>query len=176
MSMFTLGISRLTITNLPWFMDLIFQVPMKYCSLEHGILFSPPDTSTTACHFRFGPAASFILELLAIALRSSPVAYWTPSNLGGAHLLVSYLSAFSYYSWGSHSQNTGVVCHSLLQWTTLSQNSSLWPFHPGWPCTIWLIASLSYANPFITTEITLNPLLAFEEGVHANIYFCLHLI
>ena len=83
MSMFTLAISCLTTTNLPWFVDLTFQVPMKYCSLEHGILLSPPDTSTTECRFRFGPAASFILELL-IALRSSPVAYWTPSILGGS--------------------------------------------------------------------------------------------
>ena len=30
--MFTLAISCLTTSNLPWFMDLIFQVPMQYCS------------------------------------------------------------------------------------------------------------------------------------------------
>ena len=28
-------------------MDLTFQVPMQYCSLQHWILLSPPDTSTT---------------------------------------------------------------------------------------------------------------------------------
>ena len=33
--MFTLAISCLTTSNLPWFMDLTFQVPMKYCSLQH---------------------------------------------------------------------------------------------------------------------------------------------
>ena len=44
---------------------------------------------------------------------------------GGAHLLVSYLSAFSYCSWGSQGKNTRVVCHSLLQWTTFCQNSAL---------------------------------------------------
>ena len=43
---------------------------MKYCSLQLWILLSPPDTSTTEHHFHFGPAASFFLELLAIALRS----------------------------------------------------------------------------------------------------------
>ena len=50
------------------------------------------------CHFHFGPATSFFLELLANALCSYSVAYWTPSDLGrgGAHLLVSYLFAFLY--------------------------------------------------------------------------------
>ena len=33
MSTFTLAISCLTASNLPWFMDLIFQVPIQYCSL-----------------------------------------------------------------------------------------------------------------------------------------------
>ena len=45
---------------------------------------------------------------------SSSIAYWTPSNLG-AHLLVSYLFAFSYCPWGSPGKNNGVVCHSCLQ-------------------------------------------------------------
>ena len=37
-------------------------------------------------------------------------------------------------SWGSWAKNTGVVCHSLLRWTTCCQNSPLWPAHLGWPC------------------------------------------
>ena len=32
MLMFTLAIPCLTTSNLPWFMDLTFQVPMQYCS------------------------------------------------------------------------------------------------------------------------------------------------
>ena len=32
--MFNLAISCLTLSNLPWFMDLTFQVPMQYCSLD----------------------------------------------------------------------------------------------------------------------------------------------
>ena len=37
-------------------------------------------------------------------------------------------SSFCLYilSWGSHSKNTGEVCHSLLQWAMFCQNSSLW--------------------------------------------------
>ena len=38
MSTFTLAISYLTTSNLPWFMDLTFQVPMQYCSLQHWTL------------------------------------------------------------------------------------------------------------------------------------------
>ena len=62
-------------------MDLPFQVSMQYCSVQHRTLLSPPDTVTAEHHFRFGPVTSFFLELLVIALYSSPVAYWTPSNL-----------------------------------------------------------------------------------------------
>ena len=43
--------------------------------------------------------------------------------------------AFSYCPWGSPGKSSGVGCHFLLQWTTLCQNSSLWPVHLEWPCT-----------------------------------------
>ena len=49
--------------------------------------------------------------------------------IGGVHLSVSYLFAFSYCSWGSQGKNTKAVCHSLLQWTTFCQNS---------PCQSWV--------------------------------------
>ena len=52
--MFTLAISCLTTSNLPWFMDLTFQVPMQYCSLQHRTLLLSPVTSTTGCCFCFG--------------------------------------------------------------------------------------------------------------------------
>ena len=42
--MFTLAISCLTTSNLPWFMDLTFQVPMQYFSLQHWILLLSPVT------------------------------------------------------------------------------------------------------------------------------------
>ena len=76
----------------------------------------------------------------------------TPSTWG-AHLLVSYLFAFSYSSWSSHGKNTAVVCHSLLQWTTFCQNPSLWPIHLEWHCTAWLTALLSYTSPCTTIRL-----------------------
>ena len=54
MSTFTLAISCLTTSNLPWYMDITFQVPMQYCSLQHGTLLPSPVTSTTGCCFCFG--------------------------------------------------------------------------------------------------------------------------
>ena len=48
--------------------------------------------------------------------------------------------------WGSQGKNAEVVCHSLLQWTRFCQNSPPWPPGLGWPCTAWLVASLSYTR------------------------------
>ena len=76
--LFTLDISCLTTSNIPWFMDLTFQVPMQYLSLQHQSLFLSAVTFTTGCCFCFGSISSFFLELF---LHSSPVAYWAPADL-----------------------------------------------------------------------------------------------
>ena len=47
--------------------------------LQHQTLLSPPNTCATGCCFHFCSGSSFLLELF---LPSSPVAYWTPTNLG----------------------------------------------------------------------------------------------
>ena len=60
--MFTLGITCLTISNLPCFRNLTFQVPMQYCSLQHWTLLPSLVTSTTGCCFCFDSVSSFILE------------------------------------------------------------------------------------------------------------------
>ena len=57
-----------------------------------------------------------------------------------------------YSSWGSHGKYPEVVCHSLHQWVTFCQNSLLWPVCLGWPCTAWLIASLSCTSSFTMTR------------------------
>ena len=132
--MFTPAISFLTTSNLPWFMDLTFQVPMQYCSLQHQTLLLSPVTSTTGHCFCFGSIPSFFLKLF---LHWSPVAYWAPMTWG-VPLSVSYHFAFSYCSWGSQGKNTEVVCHSPLQWTTFCQTSPPWPTHLGWPHRAWL--------------------------------------
>ena len=78
---FTLAISCLTTSNLPWFMDLTFQVPMQYCSLQHQTLLLSPVTSSAGYCFCFGSIPSFFLELF---LYWSPVVYWAPTDLGSS--------------------------------------------------------------------------------------------
>ena len=75
---FTLAISCFTTSNLPWFMDLTFQVPMQCCSLQHQTLLPSPVPFTTGCCFCFESVSSFFLELF---LQWSLVAYWAPSDL-----------------------------------------------------------------------------------------------
>ena len=80
---------------------LTFQVPMQDCSLQHlTLLYPPPDTSTAERHFRFGPAASFFLEIFVIALCSSPVVYWIPYHLvevGWKDILSSSVISFYFF-------------------------------------------------------------------------------
>ena len=100
MSIFTLAIFWLTMSSLPWFMDLTFRVPIQYCSdfaaldLQCWILLSSPDTFTTERCICLDPATSFLLKLLVVVLCSSPVACWTHSDLGGlicqCHIFLSF--------------------------------------------------------------------------------------
>ena len=126
MSTFSLAISYLATSNLPWFMDLTFQVPMQYCSLQHRTLLPSPVTSTTGCFYCFGSVSSFFLELF---LHWSSVAYWVLTYRGSSSFSVLSF-AFSYCSWGSQAKNSPVD-HILSE---LSTKTHLL----GWPYTAWL--------------------------------------
>ena len=91
MLMFTLAISCLTTSSVPWFMDLTFQVPMQYCYLQHRTLLLSPVTSTTGYCFCFGSVSSFFLELF---LHSFPVAYWAPLDLGSSSFSILFFCLF----------------------------------------------------------------------------------
>ena len=80
MSTFTLAIC-LTTSNLPWFMDLTFQVPVQYCFLQHRTLLLLPVTPTVVYYFCFASIPSFFLELF---LHWPPVVYWAPTDLGSS--------------------------------------------------------------------------------------------
>ena len=112
MLMFILAISCSTTSNLLWFLDLTFQVPMQYCSLKHQTLFPSPNTSTTACCFCFGSASSFLLELF---LHSSPVPYWAPTNLGS--------SSFSVLSFCLFITVHGVLKARIVRWFAIPFSS-----------------------------------------------------
>ena len=87
-------------------MDLTFQVPMQYCSLQHQTFLLSPVTSTTRCCFCFASVSSFFLELF---LHLSLVAYWVPTNLGSwsfsalsfcLFILFMGFSRQEYWKWG----------------------------------------------------------------------------
>ena len=110
MLMFTLALSCLTTSNLPWFMDLTFQVPQQYCSSQHRTLLPSPVTSTTGHCFCFGSASSLFLQLL---LYASPVAFWAPTNLGSSSFSVISCCLFILFMrFSRHEYWSGLPSHS----------------------------------------------------------------
>ena len=139
MSMFTLAISCLTTSNLPWFMDLTLQVPMQYCSLQDRTLLPSPVTSTTGCCFCFDSVSSFFQELF---LHWSPVAYWAPTYLGGSSFsvlsfcLFIVFMGFSRQEYWSGLPFPSPMDHILSELSTMTC--------PSWVALLaWLIVSLS---------------------------------
>ena len=124
--MFTLVISCLTTSNLPWFMDLTFQVPMHYCSLQHWTWLPSPVTSITGCCFGFWPSLhsfqSYFSTDLPYHIRHLPT--WV------VHLSVSYLCLFilfmkfSMQEYWSGLPFLSPVDHILSECSTMT--------HPSW--------------------------------------------
>ena len=129
-------------STLPWFIDLTFQVPMQYRSLEHHTLLSPPDMSTTECHFHLDPASSFFLKLF---LCFSTIVFWTPTDLGALIFWCCIILPF-------HTVHTFLKVR-ILEWCVIPFSSGrgfVRSLHQviylGWPYEAWLIASLSYTR------------------------------
>ena len=141
--MFTLAISCLTVSNLPWFVDLTFQVPMQYCFLNLWNLLLPPDTYKTELHFHVVPATSFFLELLIIVLCSSSVVCWIPFDLGGlssgviSFCLFILSLGFSQKEYWSGLPFSPLVGHILSELTTI--------ICPSWAATQSMIHWISQA-------------------------------
>ena len=132
MSMFILDISCLTTFNLPWFMDLTFQFPMQYCSLQHRTLLPSPVTSITGCCFCFGSIPSFFLELFP---HWSPVAlgtYWPEEFIFHHHQGKTALPK-------NHMPTEGLTAGDIIMtgWNTLCTVSKI---------TLGVLEDSSYAN------------------------------
>ena len=115
-------------------MDLIFQVPMQYCHLQHLSLLLSPVISTAGYCFCFGSILSFFLQLF---LHWSPVVCWAPTDLGNSSFGILSFCLFPLFM-GFSRQEYWNGFHSLLQRTTFCQISPPWPAHLGWPHTAWL--------------------------------------
>ena len=126
MFMFTFAFSCLTMSNLPWFMDVTFQVPMQCCSLQHRTLLPSPVTSTTWHCFHFDSISLFSLELF---LLSYPVAYWAPTDLGSSSFrvlsfcLFILFMGFSRQEYWSGLPFLSLVDHVLSELSTMTRPS-----------------------------------------------------
>ena len=160
--MFTLAVSYLTTANLPWFMDPTFQVPMQYCSLQHQTLLPSPVTSTTGCYLYFGSASSFFLELF---LHWSPVAYWTPTDLGGSPFSVPSFCFFILFMGLSRQEYWSIlpfpspVDHILSELSTMTR--------PSW------VALLGMAHSFIELDKAVLHVISLVSFVWLWFSFCL---
>ena len=137
--MFTFVISYLITSNLSFFMGLIFQVPMQYCSLQHQALFPSPVTSTPGHCFCFDSISSLFLELF---LHWSPVAYWAPIDLRSSSFsILSFCLFILFMEFSGQRYWSGLPFPAPVD--QFSQNSPPWPICLGWPLMAWLIVSLS---------------------------------
>ena len=130
MSMLALAISCLTTSNWPWFIDLTFQVPMQYCSLENQTLLPSLVTSTTGHCFCFSSVSPFFLELF---LHSSQVAYWAPNDPRSSSFsvlsfcLFILFMEFSRQEYWSGLPFPSPVAHLLSELSNMT--------HPSWVAT-----------------------------------------
>ena len=121
LSVFTVASSCLTTSNLPWFMDLTFQVPMQYYSLQHRMLLPLPVTSTAGWCFWFGSFSSFFLELfLHCSPNHSSILAWKSH---GQRSLVGYSP------WGHKESDTNEQLHFQWPGEFIFQCPIFLPFH-----------------------------------------------
>ena len=109
----------LTTSNLPWFMDLT-NIPGSYAVL----FFTASDFTFTTGHIH----SWALFPLWHSALHSSPVAYWTPSNLGGLIFPCHIFCLFILFMGFSRQEYwSGLPFPPPVD--MIFQNSPLWP----WP-------------------------------------------
>ena len=138
--MFIIAISCLNTSNLPWFIDLTFQVPMQQCSLQHRTFTSIHIQNCVL--FPLWLSLSFFLEL---SLQCSPVAYWTSTDLGGSSFsVISFYLFILFMGFSMQERWSGLpfpspVDHLLWELSLMT--------HPSWVAPMaWLIVSLSYTS------------------------------
>ena len=87
----------------------------------------------------------FFLELF---LHSCPIPYWRPTNLGecsSSHFI--FLPSHTVF--GSQGKHTEMVCHCLLQWITVFQNSPSWLICLEWFWIWWVIVNIKLHKTFL---------------------------
>ena len=112
MSIFILAISYLTMSNLPWFMDLTSQVPTQDCSLQHRTLLSSLVMSTTGGCF---------LLWLCLFILSGVVSPLISSSILGIHRPGEFIFQCSVFL-PFHTVH-GVLKARILKWSAIPFSS-----------------------------------------------------
>ena len=147
--LFTLAISCSITSNLHWFMDLTFQVPMQYCSLQHWTLLPSPVTSTTGCCFCFGSISLFFLDLF---LHWSPIAYWAPTDLGSSSFSVLSFCLFILFIGFSRQEYWSGLPFPSPAGHILSELSTM--IHPSWVALHSMAYSFTELDKAVTSQET----------------------
>ena len=125
MLMLTLAIYCLTTFDLPWFMNLAFQVPMQYSSLQPRSLLPSPVTSTTGCCFSLW---------LCLFIPSGVISPLTSSSILGTYHPGEFIFQCPIFL-AFHTVH-GLPSPSPLD-HVLSELPP-WPVPLGWPQRAWL--------------------------------------
>ena len=159
--MFTLVISCLTTFNLPWFMDLTFQVPMPL------LLFTASNFSFITSYIHHLVLVLLWLHLfilLVLFLHWSPVAYWAPTDLGSSSFSVLSFSLFILFMGFSR---------KLLKWFAIRFSSGprfVRTLHH--PCLSWVTLH-SMAHSFIELDKAVIHVISLVSFLWLWFSFCL---
>ena len=147
----------LSLPNLPWFLDLTFQVPMQYCSLQHQTLISPPET------FRAG--------LFFSTLGHTFHSFWATSLLFSSSILATYCPVdfiFQFHTFLSFHIVHGVLKTRMLKWFAIpfssGQHFVRTPHHPSWVALHGMPHSFTELDK---TVIHVISLVFWDCGLHS---------
>ena len=135
-------------------MDLSFQVPMQYCSLQHRILLLSPVTSTAGYCFCFGSIPSFFLDLF---LHWPPVAYWASIDLGSSSFIILSFCLFILFMEFSRQEYWNIPGSYAILLFTASDLASITNHVHSW------VLFLLWLHPFLLSGVisgVISPLIS----------------
>ena len=145
MSMFTLAVSCLTTINLPWIIDLIFQVPMHHHNIVFYIIRLPTPVTSTTGYFILLCLSLLILSGTISPLFSSSilVTYQPGEFIFQCHISLPFKAVHVGGSGGFSRQEHWIGLPFPSSMDHILSELSTMTTHLGWPYMARIIVSLS---------------------------------
>ena len=144
-------------------MDLTFQIPMRYCSLQHQTLLPSPVTSTTGHCFSFGSVSSFFLSGVISPLISNSIlgTYQPEEFIFQCPISLPFYTVhgFSRQEYWSGLPFPSPMNHVLSELSTMT--------HPSW------VALHGMAHSFIESDKAVVHVIRLVSFLWLWISFCL---